>query len=105
APPSPRRNRPRPRQAHRASPADLGPNRSSRGAAPSGAAPRAWGLEQKLGQAVAGPVGRAEEVLRAVGRANVEVEVVLPRVADAPVDLDAVLGAPLGRLPGHDLGH
>ena len=37
--------------------------------------------------------------------AHVEVHVVLPRVADAAVDLDAFLGDPRGRVAGRGLGH
>src|SRR5207253_11402045 len=53
---------------------------------------------QQVAEAVVVPGGSAEEVLVAVGAADVEVKVVFPREADAAVDLDAVLGAELGRL-------
>ena len=45
--------------------------------------------EQQIGEAVVVPRRRAEPVLGAVGAAQEEVQVVLPRVADAAVDLDA----------------
>ena len=49
------------------------------------------GLEERVGDAVVVPAGGAEQVLVGGGAAQVQVQVVLPRVADAAVDLDAVL--------------
>src|SRR5207302_4264077 len=57
---------------------------------------RRWyreGLEDQRGQLVEVPVGGTEEVLGGVGPADVQVQVVLPRVVDAPMDLNPVLGA------------
>src|SRR3981081_4638677 len=68
-----------------------------------GASVGGGGSEDEVGQAVAVPVAGAEEVLRRIGAADVEVEVVLPRVADATMDLDGVLGVELGRLARHHL--
>ena len=50
------------------------------------------------------PAGRAEQVLVGGRAAQVEVEVVLPRVADAAVDLGAVLQDPAGRFARRGLG-
>src|SRR3954468_17233159 len=50
--------------------------------------------EEDVGKAVVVPGGRAEKMLGRVRAADEQVQVVLPRVADAAVELDAVLRAP-----------
>src|SRR4051794_1075042 len=52
--------------------------------------------EDQVRDAVVMPAGRAQEVLGCIGAADEQMQVVLPRVADAAVDLHAVLGAAHG---------
>ena len=60
--------------------------------------------DQQVGDAIEVPAGGPEQVLVGGGPPQVEVQVVLPRVADAAVDLGAVLEDPPGRLAGGGLG-
>ena len=59
---------------------------------------------EAAGEAVEVPAGRSEQVLVGRGAPEEEVEVVLPRIADAPVDLDSVPEDPAGGFAGRGLG-
>src|SRR5918995_4816338 len=69
------------------------------------ATPRPRFSEQQIGEAVVVPVAGAEPCLGSVRVADEQVQVVLPRVADAAVDLDAVLGRTRGGGAGRRLRH
>src|SRR5690242_11183158 len=61
------------------------------------------GCEQQVGDAVEVPARGAERVLVGGGTTQVEVQVVLPRVADAAVDLRAILEDAPRRFAGRGL--
>src|SRR5262245_56982835 len=61
-------------------------------------------VDQQVGEAVEVPAGRADEVLVGRRSAQEQVEIVLPRVADAAVDLDAVLEDAARGFAGRGLG-
>jgi len=62
-------------------------------------------LHDELGQTVVVPVGGTEPRLRRERAPQEEVEIVLPRVADATVDLRRVLPDPARCFTGCRLGH